>query len=227
MQDHEWMIAPFQNALKLKTGTIIEEDENGMLLQDTCGVWMLRQPNEIICRRWLEKLDPEEIGIIMVQGKKTMEIARELLGFFSVSRCSEVVWPYEKAPELAKEVNFRLAKKSDLEWILKRYEMLEKNELEEYIAHHLIWIAYKENEKIGFVGRHEEGSMGLLFVEKKFRNQGYAQIMEKFMIAQMLDQGLIPYADVFADNEASLSLQKKIGMKFLEEPVYWLELENE
>ena len=64
--------------------------------------------------------------------------------------------------------------------------------------------------------------MGLLYVEEGFRRQGYAAIMEKFMIERMMGQGMIPYADVFDDNAASIALQKKIGMKRMKEPVYWL-----
>jgi len=65
--------------------------------------------------------------------------------------------------------------------------------------------------------------MGLLYVSEQFRHQGYAQELERFMIKRMLEQDLIPYADVFDNNKASIHLQQKIGMKRMEQPVFWVE----
>lgn len=217
----EWKI-PFYNAICQKTGTIVREDENGMLLKDQSGVWMLDQPDRSVCEKWLNDLDPQEVEMIMVHGETAMEVARSLLKCLSVSRCHTFLWAEEKMPERKKTLRFEQAGMDDLEWIEKRYDLLDKEELGQYIGHGSIWIAYKENAKVGFVGRHEEGSMGLLYVEEGFRRQGYATILEKFMIERMMGQGLIPYADVFDDNDASIALQKKIGMKRMKEPVYWL-----
>lgn len=217
----EWKI-PFYNAICQKTGTIVREDENGMLLKDQSGVWMLVQPDRSVCEKWLNDLDLQEVEMIMVHGEAAMEATHSLLKCLSISRCHTFLWTEEKTPERKKTLRFEQAGMDDLEWIGKRYDLLDKEELDQYIGQGSIWIAYKENAKVGFVGRHEEGSMGLLYVEEGFRRQGYAAILEKFMIERMMGQGLIPYADVFDDNDASIALQKKIGMKRMKEPVYWL-----
>lgn len=217
----EWKI-PFYNAVRQGTGTIVREDENGMLLKDQSGVWMLDQPDRSVCEKWLNDLDLREAEMMMVHGEAAMEAACSLWKCMSVSRCHTFFWAEEKMPERKKTLRFEQAKPDNLDWIEKRYDLLDKEELGQYIGHGSIWIACKENTKVGFVGRHEEGSMGLLYVEEGFRRQGCAAIMEKFMIERMMGQGLIPYADVFDDNDASIALQKKIGMKRMKEPVYWL-----
>lgn len=64
--------------------------------------------------------------------------------------------------------------------------------------------------------------MGLLEVFEPFRRHGFGAQLETFMIGQMLSEGFTPYADVFADNGNSLSLQRKLGMTFVPCKTFWL-----
>ena len=75
---------------------------------------------------------------------------------------------------------------------------------------------------MGFIGRHPEGSMGLLLVLPEYRRRGYGAELESFMIEKILGEGRIPYAHIIEDNFNSLSLQRKLGCEAAEEKVYWL-----
>ncbi|WP_281521521.1 GNAT family N-acetyltransferase [Dubosiella newyorkensis] len=227
MKDHvlvfeEWKI-PFYNSIHLGEGTILSEDKNGMFLKDGCGVYMLYQPDPIQCERWLKNLDPHAIEIMMILGNETKETVDKVFGFQNVSKCESFYWPFESIDPLASNLNFHQATMEDLPWIQAHYELLDQEEIKEYLQQKLIWIATKNQKKIGFAGQHSEGSMGLLYVLEPFRHQGYAQELERFMIKRMLEQDLIPYADVFDNNKASIHLQQKIGMKRMEKPVFWVE----
>ena len=74
----------------------------------------------------------------------------------------------------------------------------------------------------GFVGVHQEGCMGLLEVLPEYRRLGLARALEAAIIRQQVGRGRLPYGHVRTGNTASIALQKKMGMDFLERKVYWL-----
>jgi tRNA (guanine37-N1)-methyltransferase len=77
---------------------------------------------------------------------------------------------------------------------------------------------------VGFIGKHAEGSMGLLEVLPENRRQGLARTLESFLIDRELREGNLPYCQVFRDNAASLALQKKLGLQLAEGLVIWLRM---
>ena len=77
-------------------------------------------------------------------------------------------------------------------------------------------------ELAGFVGIHQEGCMGLLEVIPKFRRMGLAEALEAAIIRLQVERGGFPYGHVRTGNTASIALQKKMGMDFVERKVYWL-----
>lgn len=74
----------------------------------------------------------------------------------------------------------------------------------------------------GFVGVHQEGAMGLLEILPEYRRLGLGRTLESAIIRQQVGRGRLPYGHVRTGNTASIALQKKMGMDFLERKVYWL-----
>lgn len=74
----------------------------------------------------------------------------------------------------------------------------------------------------GFVGVHQEGTMGLLEILPEYRRLGLGRTLESAIICQQVGRGCLPYGHVRTGNTASIALQKKMGMDFLERKVYWL-----
>lgn len=74
----------------------------------------------------------------------------------------------------------------------------------------------------GFIGEHEEGSMGMLEVFPEFRRQGIAEALEAFCINRMLREGRIPFCQIIHGNEASVKLQEKLGLRISKENVWWM-----
>ncbi|MCI5856963.1 MAG: GNAT family N-acetyltransferase [Agathobacter sp.] len=74
----------------------------------------------------------------------------------------------------------------------------------------------------GFVGKHAEGSVGMLTVLPEFRGQKIALALETYMINKELEQGFTPYGQVREDNAASIKLQQKVGLCFSKTPIFWV-----
>ncbi|MCM1368343.1 MAG: GNAT family N-acetyltransferase [Roseburia sp.] len=73
----------------------------------------------------------------------------------------------------------------------------------------------------GFIGRHGDGSMGMLEVFDGFGGRGIGTALEKFMINYVMSFGRTPICDVFCQNAASLALQKKIGLTAADGLTFW------
>ncbi len=74
----------------------------------------------------------------------------------------------------------------------------------------------------GFIGKYEEGSVGMLTVLPEYRGQKIALALEAYMINRELEQGFTPYGQVCEDNTASIKLQQKVGLCFSKTPVFWV-----
>lgn len=72
----------------------------------------------------------------------------------------------------------------------------------------------EENQLCAFISVHEGGygSIGMLEVKQSYRRRGFGQLLEQAMINEQLRRGNIPYGEIFYGNQASLLLQKKVGM---------------
>ena len=76
---------------------------------------------------------------------------------------------------------------------------------------------------MGFIGFHDEGSMGLLYVDEAYRHQGVAASLESYLINRQLEWGWVPYGQIAVDNEPSKKLQEKLGLYLSSGTVWWLE----
>jgi tRNA (guanine37-N1)-methyltransferase len=81
---------------------------------------------------------------------------------------------------------------------------------------------YLNGEIAGFMGTHEEGSLGLLEILPAYRRRGLAEALERHVIREQLSRGWTPFAQIFPDNKPSLALHEKLGFAFSEEHLYWL-----
>ena len=71
---------------------------------------------------------------------------------------------------------------------------------------------FKGDELVGFVGEHPCGSIGMLTVFDGHRRHGWAQTLLLAKIREHMDRGWTPWAEVYPDNRASVSLMRRVGM---------------
>ena len=133
-------------------------------------------------------------------------------------KCYQAIYTGEK---IKNNGNLMHLKKEDLEYVKITYNKgRDAKEVEEgFKANNLL--GYYENDKlIGFVGRHIEHSIGMLYVKEEFRRKGYGSLILKLAYSFFEDQ--IPFTQIIVDNIASLNLHKKIGCNFGKKYIYWL-----
>ena len=81
---------------------------------------------------------------------------------------------------------------------------------------------FSNNKVIGFIGIHDEGSIGLLVVIEKYKRQGYGLALLDFIIHHFIKNNRIPYSQISHTNQASIFLHQKAGMEISTGVIEWL-----
>lgn len=74
----------------------------------------------------------------------------------------------------------------------------------------------------GYIGIHDDGSMGMLHVFTEYRGRKIAKALETYLINYALELGYIPYGQVVEGNEPSKRLQESLGLYLSKTPVVWM-----
>lgn len=106
--------------------------------------------------------------------------------------------------------------------VIDAYQHNDPSYIYDLIGKKHLWGLFEKQRLAGFIGIHDEGSMGLLEVLPQFQRKGYGTMLESYLINEYLKQGLVPYCQVIAGNEKSLKLQKKLGLTISNQLSYWL-----
>lgn len=106
----------------------------------------------------------------------------------------------------------------------KHYEGPDGTEyLREHLAGSGLYGAFLDGKLAGYIGRHEEGSIGMLQVFPAYRRRNVGKALETFLINQSLELGHTPFVQVVEGNEKSVALQEKLGLCFAKGKIYWME----
>ena len=109
-----------------------------------------------------------------------------------------------------------------LDYMVSHYACESGDYLAERIQAGVMYGAYVENQLAGFVGIHNDGSCGLLYVDEAYRGRNIGASLEAFIINTVKNNGYTPFGQVSVDNVPSLQMQKKLGLYLSEEPIWWL-----
>lgn len=85
-----------------------------------------------------------------------------------------------------------------------------------------IYGAFLGEELAGFIGYHEEGSIGMLEVTPKYQRMHIGMALETYMANDCLEKGWTPYGQVIVGNEVSLAVQRKMGLYLSKGLIYWM-----
>ena len=107
----------------------------------------------------------------------------------------------------------------DLPYLEKHYYRIGRDEtyLTEAIKRGMLKAVEKDGSIMGFIGEHPEHTMGLLFVEEKYRNRGIGRNLEYSLINRFLSLNKKAVDHVVIDNQKSNNLQSSIPDMHLDE----------
>lgn len=200
---------------------ILHQSPEALLIMDhASGMPMLCADNEQAALLALSAMPDKDVLLIDDMGMAPAIMER--LGFSGHTACINVV--YEGEPHKV-DSPLRLQALSvpqHAATIITHYHLHDEAEIHQMIGEERLLGCFVGQDWVGFIGWHEENSMGLLHVFEQYRRRGYAHALEALQINLILSRGEIPFGQVIVGNEASLALQRKLGFRIADRPMGWL-----
>lgn len=198
-------------------------EEGGVLLHDTgCGAWMLAAEPEA-AEAFLDRV-PEDCDLFVGHDIAWLELARVRFGLPEQELCWSAAYPAKTPlpiPDFGGEL--RRLDRSWAPWLRAHYshDFGGVAYMERAADRGMIGV-FVEGKPAGFVGFHDEGSIGMLEVLPAYRRRGLGELLQRAAINLALDRGQIPFGQIIDGNEASLALQRKLGMAVSRSRLFWL-----
>ena len=202
---------------------VLIAEEGGVLLHDTgCGAWMLAAEPEAV-EAFLDRV-PAGCDLFVGHDMAYFDLARARFGLPEQEICwSAAYLGKDPLPVPAFNGELRLLDRSWAPWLSAHYSHdFGGPAYMERAADRGIIGVFVEGKPAGFVGFHDEGSIGMLEVLPAYRRRGLGEILQRTAINLALERGQIPFGQVIDGNTASLALQRKLGMSISHTTLFWL-----
>lgn len=206
----------------LKTGSaeVLYCSEEAVFIKDSTREVLMLQTYNLKLAKDLLETQPDS-ALLVAHNENLARFAMNEYGFSKPQPCYQAVYLKEPFDLENQKLSIRPMKESEAELASKMYGFSVEDALE-HIKARLVFCGLEGDTIAAMIGMHTQGSMGLLYVDPKFRRKGYAETLEKFLINMQLQKGLVPYAQIVEGNTPSLSLQKKLGLSLSDRMIYWL-----
>lgn len=203
------------------TAEVLHAANDGVMIREkNSGTVMLQTENLSLAEKLLDNI-PKSVTHIVAHNIYLAKLIENKLGFGKRVPCFQAVYSKKPFEIDCGELEIRLMKEKEAKVASKMYFGSMDSALE-HIRQGLVYCGLHNGKIAAMIGRHFEGSMGLLVVKEEYRRKGYGEIMEKFAINSLLEKGLTPYCQVIENNAASLNLQRKLGLDISENKLYWM-----
>ena len=213
--------ADMLDSLNAGKATLVYSEDDGVMLKSGRDLYRISTESEDTLRRLCKMIENDRDYDIVTHQFRLISAIYEEKGLFDILPCRQAVYRGEKLPEPEiPGIEFRPLTMDQLSFVTENYGSDER-----YIRKRIdegMLGAFDGEKCVGFIGRHGDGSVGLLKVLPAYRRRGIGEGLESRMVNRVLDEGRVPYDHVVIGNDASMSLQKKLGMEFAKNMVVWL-----
>lgn len=213
--------------LEIPESTILYEGGDGVLLYNDMmfSVAFVPGAEDAFLQRLLSHL-PEDGGCYVVL--HSPELKAPLMmerGFGSFMDCYQCL--YERTDPvsyvLPKGAVIRQLDMRHLDFVHTHYHTVDDiGYIRERIEAGMFGVFYGEI-LVGFIGTHDERSIGMLEILPDYRKRGLAFALEAHMINHLMQHDRRAFCQVSVDNTPSIALQKKLGMTISESVISWME----
>lgn len=204
--------------LKNDNTLIVKTDE--ALLVHSCE----KNDFNLIVEKVKNNIKKDEFVFILVHDEWLAEDLREALGFKEIIPYLNSLIEDDVVIEevTIKGLEIRQLTQDDFNFVRRTYKLVASDGyIRERIDHGMLGAVYNGN-LVGFVGEHDEGTMGMLEVIPEARRLGIAKALSNEMIKLMRKNKRYAHSNTSPNNEASIQLQKQHGFTICYDPVYWL-----
>ena len=207
--------------LEIGIAKAFEVHDDGVLIHFPDDLWyiMALTENRAALLAQVVRENKKRTEMVCTHQALGNDIVSEILGGIKCETPCVVGALFRKEPfEIDyKDMEFRPASLVDAGDVWHHYTIMKDSPegfdyAQERIAAGKVWGGYVNGRMIGFIGKHHEETMGMLEVFPEYRRHGYGNILIKSLCNLIIAEGRIPYCHIYEDNEASLNMQRHLGM---------------
>ena len=173
----------------------------------------------------LSVLPESRPSLVILHGDELLQPLKEKHRYHTLMDCCHAVYDRpEPIPfTLPAGAEIRRLDESHVDFVHEHYHTVDDIDyIRERVAEGMFG-AFVQGTLAGFIGTHDERSIGLMVVLPAYRRRGLAFALEAVMTNHLLSIGRLPFCQVQMQNEPSLALQRKLGFTVSDQPIYWLE----
>ena len=209
--------------LERSIGEVIYAEDDGVALKNGKITYMISAKSEEALDKICDAIG-ERPRLVVLHQQELEPALQSRYGYSGTMACYQCA--YLAKDRLEERVSEGIALSpipmTELDFVVENYGHISDGK---YIASRIeegMLGAFCGKELAGFIGSHEEGTIGLLHILPEYRRRGLGYSLEAAMINLMLDKGWVPHVHIVTTNEASIQLQEKLGMAFSDKTLTWL-----
>lgn len=164
----------------------------------------------------------KHIPLLIVDCREAVPALAQKYGYQRAKACYNVVYGGAGPVKVQAGVHLSPLGEEHVAAVAAHYDLMDESEVRRHIQDGTLLGGFAFDEWVGFIGIHDEGSMGMLHVFDGHRRKGMGFMLEGLLINRLLMAGKTPWAQIFVENTASLALQQKLGMVRAETPITWM-----
>lgn len=206
-------------SLRRGDSEILAAEDDGVLARVKDGwLYFLSCDSADAAKRLIEGYD---IHLCVLHGCEHIDEIASAIGLGHGRECRQVAY-LRNEPADEGDADIRVLTPDYAEFICEVYGHGRPEGIREQLTEGTVWGIFVDGEIAGFMGRHEEGSMGMLEILPEYRRRGLAHKLEAGYINAVRALGEVPYAQIYTDNEASFALQRKLGLEITDRHIAWM-----
>lgn len=155
---------------------------------------------------------------------KTNILNKDLKNMFSLKCICEAVNCYvpddlKIFPNLNDRLKIKKLTLDDLPYLVENYNASDIY-LEERLKFGMLG-AFYDSKLCGFIGTHDDGEMGLLYVDPNYRKLGIGTALGNELILELRKKHIPIYGQIEISNEVSFKMHSELGYKIGTQTLYW------
>lgn len=209
-----------ENLVRGKAELLYGEGDNILIYNEACKTCMITAKDRETGEKMLA-LAPTETELFVTNQEFMNEPVCRRFSFVIYHECYQVLYT-KREPLSVRHKDIRLLTMESLPYVNEHYDMADEKQLKRLIEAKAMYGAYVDGQLVGFMGLHEDGSLGLLFVEEAYRRQHIGEALVCYCTNRLREQDFVPYAHILMDNKASIGLQESLGYYMADKTIFWL-----
>lgn len=202
-------------------GKILYADPDGLLIY-FCGIYVLFGTSGKGIENALSLVERAECFVC--SSDEEGDAVNQKFGFKMKKPCYQILYEKPFGVEIPCDTVVKTLPPTDenIDLVTSTYTLgFSREDIKRLMTNYTFYATYTGGEISGYIGRHDEGSIGLLEIFPKFRRMGLGAFLVDYSVKMLTGSGEIAYCNIETTNEKSLKMHLKMGFVPSEKLVYW------